>query len=82
MNDWLKNNLFAVLGIVAVAGGFLLTVYVKSEIASQLEKAGIVPAHEVVAIKEDVQDNTDDIDTIENQWNAFIDEVAAQRIED
>lgn len=35
--------------------------WITQEVASQLAKAGIVPAHKIEAIEEDVQDNTDDI---------------------
>ena len=78
MNEWLKNNLFTVLGLLAVGGGFLLTVYIKAEIAAQLQDAGIVPEYEVTALKEDVQENADDIDTIEDRWNRLVDALAAE----
>ena len=82
MNEWLKGNVIPVLGVLLVMGGFLLTVYVKAEISSQLAAAGYVPKYAVDAVKQDVKDNKDSINTIESRWNNFIDQVAAQRIYD
>jgi len=93
MSEWIKNNLIPVVGAAGLVLAFLLTVYVKQEIATQLANAGIVPQSDVTALDtrvgnleekhdDDVAENSEDIDTIETRWNAFIDEIAAQRIED
>jgi hypothetical protein len=75
-----------IAAITFLGGGFVLAVlglatkaYIAGEVASQLAEAGIVPAHEVAAIRTDVDDNTDDIDDIEDRWNALVDALAASR---
>lgn len=93
MNDFIRDNAISLVAAVLILGGFLLTLYVKQEITTQLGNSGIVPRSDVTALDVRVQnleqkheDDTDeareDIDTIENRWNAFIDEIAAQRIDD
>lgn len=77
----------AIIGVVLFLGsGFVLAIlglaakaYIAGEVETQLAAAGIVPAHEVTAIKDDVAENTDDIDDIENRWNALVDALAASR---
>lgn len=41
--------------------------WISVEVGKQLASAGIVPASEVAAIKDDVQDNTDDIVRVEGK---------------
>jgi len=41
--------------------------WIATEVADQLEDAGIVPASEVAAIKDDVQENADDIVRVESK---------------
>lgn len=41
--------------------------WIAKEVATQLAAAGIVPAHEVAAIKDDVEENAEDIVRIESK---------------
>ena len=41
--------------------GLAFKMLVSMEVASQLAEAGIVPASQIAAIEENVQDNTDDL---------------------
>jgi len=62
------KNLFITAASVVGLGGLLtllamaMTFWIQQEVSAQLADAGIVPAHKIEAIEEDVQDNTDDID--------------------
>lgn len=82
-----KSAVMWVVGSV-LGGGLGLTIlglaahaWIAAEIKAQLESAGVVPKHEVTAIKEDVAENAEDIDAIESRWNALVDALAASRAE-
>ena len=66
-------------GIIAVAAVSLAIVggYVELRLNAKLETMGLVKPVEVVAMKDDIQDNEDDIDGLETRWNNIVDAVAA-----
>jgi hypothetical protein len=78
MNEWIKDNLLAVLAACSVLGGFLMTQYIKAEIERQLEAEDIVPTHKFDKIEDDVEENTKDIGEIEDRWNRLVDALAAE----
>ena len=71
------KNLFITAASVVGLGGLLtllamaMTFWIQQEVAVQLSAAGIVPMSEVEAIKEDVMDNTDDINRVEDKAEAI-----------
>lgn len=64
-----------IIGVASVMGlGLMLTIlgmaaslWISKEVGTQLAAAGIVPASEVAAIKDDVQENADDIIRVESK---------------
>ena len=71
-----KNTMITAASVVGL-GGFLtllsmaMMFWIQQEVAAQLADAGIVPMSEVAAIKEDVMDNTDDINRVEDKAEAI-----------
>ena len=57
---------------LAIVGG-----YVELRLNAKLETMGLVQPAEVTAMKDDIQDNENDIDGLEGRWNAIVDAVAA-----
>lgn len=78
MNDFLKNNLFAVAAVVLTVLGFLTTVYIKAEVASQLAEKGIPSSERISNMEEDIDENSDDIADVQDRWNRLVDALAAE----
>ena len=74
--NWILGGGFAV--IWAMTLGFLewrASVHASDALAA----AGIVPEAKIVAMEGDIEDNTDDIDDIEDRWNRLVDALAAEK---
>lgn len=65
-------------GVGLAVLGLAMSAWISAEVKTQLEDAGIVPKHEVTAIREDVDENAEDIKTIEDRWNRLVDALAAE----
>jgi hypothetical protein len=60
------------VGLAVIAG------YVELRVTANLKEAGIVPETKIEAMEGDIEDNTDDIDDIEDRWNRLVDALAAE----
>lgn len=78
--NWVKEN-----GGVLVVGGIVLGIIagymewrISANVGAALAEAGIVPEAKIIAMEGDIEDNTDDIDDIEDRWNRLVDALAAE----